>query len=112
MFELVDFNPQLLVAIVGTVLSVVFAKFPIVSTWYAALKSELKSLIMVGLLLLVSSVVYVLAANGVLQTTEPITIWLAVKIFVAAVVANQAIYSIVPESENITNIREHRVDFT
>lgn len=109
MFDVIDFNPQLLVGIVSAILSVLFAKFPVVNAWFAGLSSEIKSAIMIGLLLLVSAVVYVLALNGVIQTTEPLTLWLLAKIFFAALVSNQATYTIMPESKIVTRIKDNRI---
>lgn len=109
MLDIVDFTPQLLVAIVGTILSVIFAKFPIVNTWFAGLASEFKSLIMIGLLLIVSVVVYLLAINGIIETTQPLTVWLLIKIFISALIANQATYTITPESAVVKEIKRSRI---
>ena len=38
----IEFTPELLVGIVGTVLSLVFSYFPVVHDWYQALKLRLK----------------------------------------------------------------------
>ena len=51
----IEFTPELLVGIVGTVLSLVFSYFPVVHDWYQALKTEAKSGIMLGLLVISST---------------------------------------------------------
>lgn len=108
MFELVDFTPQLLVAIVGIVLSLLFNYFPLLNTWYADLKTEFKSLIMILLLLLSAVGVYLLTYFGLVETTEPLSIWLAVKIFISALIVNQATYVISPERKKVVEIIEDR----
>lgn len=62
---MIEFTPELLVGIVGTVLSLIFSYFPVVHDWYQALKTEAKSGIMLGLLVISSLVVVALVYYGV-----------------------------------------------
>lgn len=95
---MVEFTPELIAGIVGAIISWVFNWFPGLNTWYSTLKSEVKSVIMLGLLALVSVTIYALAYYGVIVTAEPITIIKLLTVFFAATVVNQSIYSITPEA--------------
>jgi uncharacterized protein with PQ loop repeat len=97
--EPISFTPELIVGIVGALLSLVFSYFPAVSTWYSALKTEAKSGIMLGLLVLSSVTVYLLVLYGVLPATEPITWQMLVRVLFAAIVANQSTYLLSPQKK-------------
>lgn len=109
MSEVIEFTPELVAGTAGIILSWVFSWFPGLSAWYAALKSEVKSLIMLGLLALISVGIYLLAFYGVLETTEPITVWKLLSVFFAATVLNQASYMITPQNKAVKAIKAERV---
>ena len=46
----ISYTPDLITMVVGAVLSLLFNYFPTLNVWYAALKTEVKSGIMIGLL--------------------------------------------------------------
>ena len=50
-----NWNAEMLVALVGVVLSFVFGYFPWVKDWFDSLDSRIKPLVMAGILLLVSA---------------------------------------------------------
>lgn len=104
----IEFTPELVAGIVGVILSWLFGWFPGLNTWYAALKSEVKSGIMLGLLALVSVGVYLLAFYGVLQTAEPITVWNLLTVFFTATILNQVAYSITPQNKEVLQIKADR----
>jgi hypothetical protein len=95
----IEFTPELLVGIVGTVLSLIFSYFPVVHDWYQALKTEAKSGIMLGLLVISSLVVVALVYYGVFPVSEPITWQLWLRVLFAAIVMNQATYLISPQKK-------------
>lgn len=97
---LIEFTPELIAGIVGAALSWLFSWFPGLRTWYAALKSEIKSAIMLGLLALSSVTVYLLVYYGVLATSESLTIWRLLTVFFVASTMNQVTYSLIPPSQD------------
>lgn len=103
---LVEFTPAVIAGFVGVVLSWLFGWFPGLRTWYAALKSEVKSAIMLGLLALTSVGIYLLAYYGIIVTEEPITIWQLVSVFFIATTVNQATYIITPQATDVREIKK------
>lgn len=106
---IIDFTPELVAGVVGMVISWVFAWFPSLRTWYASLKTEIKSGIMLLMLALTTVIIYILAQNGVLQTTEPITRWRLLSIFFAASTINQTAYKLTPEAHDVTGAKKSRM---
>lgn len=104
-----EFTPELIAGIAGAALSWLFGWFPGLRTWYAALKTEIKSAIMLALLAVTSVSIYLLVLYGILQTSEPLTWWRLLSVFFAASVVNQTIYSITPESSDVKDKKELRM---
>jgi len=102
----IEFTPELIAGVVGAAISWIFAWFPGLRTWFAALKSEIKSAIMLGLLAIASVVVYLLVYYGVLQAGEPITIWRLLSVFFFASTINQTMYSLTPQAKDVIKIKE------
>lgn len=105
---IIEFTPELIAGLVGVALSWLFGWFPGLRTWYAALRSAIKSAIMLGLLAIASITVYLLVFYGVLQTGEPITIWRLVSVFFVATTINQTTYSLTPQTQDVRNAKELR----
>ncbi len=105
---LVDFTPELIAGIVGAAISWVFAWFPGLRTWYAALKPEVKSGIMLGMLLAASVAVYLLAYYGVIEVSEPIAWFKLLSVFFAASMMNQTTYSLTPQAKDVKAAKELR----
>ena len=93
-------TPELLASIAGMILSLLASYVPWFSTWYEALNSVLKRLIMLLLLLAIAAASYGLACAGLapqlnLSLTCDTTGALALfRSFLAAVLANQATYQL------------------
>ena len=104
----ISFTPELITAIVAMIFSLLFAYFPALRTWYAGLQSGVKASVMLALLCLTSVAVFILAANGVIVTTEPVTMTLFLKVFFLAVVANQTTYILAPESADVRDAKLSR----
>ena len=92
-----------LALIAGAVLSLLFSYIPGLNASFAGLGSEVKRLIMAGLLLAVAASVYGLSCAGVgasfgieVPCTQEGLLGL-VNVFVLAVIANQGAYSITPK---------------
>jgi hypothetical protein len=97
----ISFTPEVLAGIVGLFMMLVFAYFPKLRTWYAGLVSEVKSYIMIGLLLATAAAITLLAQSGVITTTEPITWVLFVKVMLAVLVGNQPAYTLLPKTGDV-----------
>jgi hypothetical protein len=105
---LIEFSPELLAGVVGAAISWLFKWFPGLRTWYAALKSEVKSGIMLGLLALTTVVIYLLVLNGVLMVSEPLTWWRVLTVLFAATVLNQTTYTAIPPAKDAKAAKEKR----
>lgn len=105
----ITFTPELIAGLVGAALSWLFAWFPGLRTWFAVLKPEVKSGIMLGLLGVASGAVYALAAAGAIAVTEPITAWKLVSIFFMASTINQVAYNLTPQSADVKEIKTVKV---
>lgn len=105
---MVEITPELIAGIVGIATSWLFSWFPSLRTWYAALKPEVKSFIMLGLMALASVAIYLLANYGVIQTTEPVSIVKLITIFFVATTLNQVAYTITPEAQDVIKIKMER----
>lgn len=105
---LIVYSPELLAGIVGAAISWLFGWFPGLRTWFAALKSEVKSGIMLGLLVVASAVVYVLVLKGVLLVSEPLTPWRFLSVLFVASTMNQVTYSLVPIAKDVQTAKALR----
>lgn len=105
---MIEFTPELIAGIAGIVLSWLFGWFPGLNTWYAALKPEIKSGIMLGALALTSVAVFLLTRYGVIQVAEPITVWRLLTVFFDATILNQAAYILTPEASAVKTIKNGR----
>ncbi len=103
---IIEFTPELIAGVVGAAISWIFAWFPGLRTWFAALRSEIKSAIMLALLAIATVTVYLLTFYGVLETETPITIWRLLSVFFFASTINQVTYSLTPQAKDVIEIKE------
>ena len=68
-----DVTPATVAAIVGLIMTILFAYLPGLRVWYAALAVERQALLKLGLLILATVVITILAIYGGLPTTQPVT---------------------------------------
>ena len=104
---------EMLVGIAGVVLSLFFSYIPGLRVWFAGLASEMKQLIMLGLILVISAVVYILGCNGILVTNiacDKAGLVSFLYIVITAVIANQATYSITPQTNDVLVAKQLRDD--
>jgi hypothetical protein len=97
-------GPQLS-ALAGIVLSLLFSYVPQLQAWYSAKDSKTQSLIMLGMLVLVAVGVYGISCLAWWPGLTAITcdkqgIKDLIEAFVAALIANQATYTISPTPAN------------
>ena len=100
-------SAELLAGLAGGLLSLLMSYIPGLNSWYAALDSVKKSLIMLGALVVVAAAVYGLscagwaAGWGFEQTCDQAGLQKLIAAFVAALVMNQATYKISPETNRV-----------
>ena len=93
-------TPESLAVIVGIVISIGFEYIPGLHDWYNKLANNYQRLVMLGVMVVVIGVAFGLGCAGLIGPIWPCTEeggWLAVKLFVAAVIANQATYLVLPK---------------
>ena len=90
-------TPEFVSSIAGIVLSLAFTFVPGLNEWYEPLVKSKKQLIMLGALAVVTAASVVLACVGWFNspaTCDQVGIQQAITAFIAAAVANQAIYKL------------------
>lgn len=100
----VEFTAQAISAIVGFVISLLFSYFPRLNTAYAALSTEVKSLIMIGMMVLATGAIVLLDYFDVINaglTFDKGGIIQIVMTFLAALMANQAAYVASPQTRAV-----------
>lgn len=102
--EPVMFTPEVIAGIVGLVLTLIFAYFPGLRQKYAVLAKEVKQFIMLGLLLLAETIICVLSYYGVIITEPAFTLNTALKVAFALLVANQPVYKLLPQANDVKEL--------
>ena len=95
------YSPDLISMVVGAVISLLFNYFPGLNTWFSALRTEVKSSIMIGLLAVASVAIYLLSLYGIIEISQPVDWVLVLRTFILAVVANQSAYVIAPQTSAV-----------
>jgi hypothetical protein len=106
-------SSEMLVGIAGVVLSLLFSYIPGLRTWYAALITETKQLIMLGLLVLVTTAIFVLGCYGILSTgiaCDKSGAIALVQMLIVGIVSNQAAYLISPQANDVVIAKQLRDD--
>ena len=97
----IPYTPDLISMVVGAVISLLFNYFPGLNTWFSALRTEVKSFIMIGLLAVASVAIYLLSLYGIVEISQPVDWVLVLRTFILAVVANQSAYVIAPQTSAV-----------
>jgi len=98
-------TPELIAAIIGALISVLFSYFPKLNTLFAALAENQKKLIMLGLMVLVSGVIYL--GDCVLNwwVTDLVCgqegLWRLATILISSIVGNQGVFSLTPQTTSV-----------
>lgn len=104
-------NSEFVVSAAGAVIALLFAYFPALNTWYAGQKTEIKSLIMIGLMFAVAFGVWGAGCAGWLDSGIACTaasIPDLIKLVILAVVANQGVYQIAPQVKAVQHEKAMR----
>lgn len=101
-------SAELLAGLSGGLLSLLMSYVPGLNTWYAALESTWKSLLMLGALVVVAASAFALSCAGWAEgfgivglTCDQAGLQRLLSAFVAALVMNQATYKISPETRRV-----------
>lgn len=97
-------TPAILAAISGAVLSLAFSYIPGLNVRFAELTPEIKRLVMAGLLLVISAVIYASGCAGIVQagiTCDQQGIVQLAWILISAIMANQSTYNLTPRTEAV-----------
>lgn len=108
-----NITSEMLVAVAGVVLSLLFSYIPGLRTWYAGLVSETKRLIMLGLLLVVTAAIFALGCYNLISIDIACNqdgLLKLVGLFVAGIVANQGTYLITPQTNDVVIAKQLRND--
>ena len=108
MSEVFMFSVEGISSIVGLVLTMIFSYFPELKEWYAGQKSYVKSLIMIGMIVISTGVLAYAAGNGYIAGGENMTIDKIIQIFFMTLLANQGGYAILPQLPEVSEIKESR----
>lgn len=95
----ISLTPEFLTMIVAVLISLLFSYVPGFAGWFNGKPPDLKRVIMAGLLLLVTIVIFILACTNILtgvQCTQQGVIEL-INTFIMALIANQAVDRISPK---------------
>jgi len=101
-------TPDILASIAGAIISLGFSYIPGLSVKFAALLPEVKRLIMAGIMVAVSIAIFALGCNGVLVSgiaCEQAGLVQLVTIVLSAIIANQATYSITPQTNAVKSAK-------
>ena len=102
----IPYTPDLISMVVGAGISLLFNYFPVLNVWYAALKTEVKSGIMIGLLAVASVAIYLLSLYGIIEVEGTVTWIMVLRTFVLAVVSNQSAYIISPQTVAVKEAKQ------
>jgi hypothetical protein len=96
-----ELTPTFIMALIGSVIAVVFEYLPGLEQAYGKLEDDKQRLVMLGVILLVVAGAYALSCAGVLAyfpCTQP-GLLSAGELFLATLVANQATHRILPKPQ-------------
>ena len=106
--QLMEFTPEMIINVVAVIASLLASYFPALSTWYAGLKSEVKSGIMIGSMAIVTVTVFLLTKYELITSANPITWQQAVYAFLQALIFNAGTYVFSPQTSKVKQIKAYR----
>ena len=103
-------TPELLVSIAGIILSLAFSYVPGLAAKFAGLESVYKRLITLGLALVAAVGVFGLSCAGLIDsvTCDQAGGWNLLQLFIYAAIANQAAYTLSPETQVVQDAKLER----
>lgn len=110
MIPSVTFSSDLLIMIAGVVLSAAFTYIPKFNTWFAVKSNEVKQLIMLGLLFVITAVVFALGCFELVPIENFVcdknTTVYFIYTFILAAISNQSADRILPKPIAVRQARE------
>ncbi len=100
----IDFTSAFVAAVAAIVLSLLFTYVPGLRVWYGALTSQVKSLIMLGLMIASAVVITVLAQYNIIPVAHPITWTDCIVVVITWLVANQATFTLAPVPADVYRV--------
>lgn len=92
-----NFTAIAIAALVGTIMTLIFAYFPVVRVWYASLATEKASLLKLGVMLSVELILGGLSfIPGIVILQPPFTVQQALAVALALIITNQPIAALLP----------------
>lgn len=108
----VEVTPDLIAAVAGIVLTLIFSYFPKLNTWFAALEKGTKQAIMAGVLILVTGVLFGLGCASLITipdfTCDRATLVQYLWMLIWAIVANQGVYKLLPQTRAVRTAKATR----
>lgn len=108
--ESISLTPELIVAVAGAIISLLASYVPKFNVWFAALETEVKQLVMLGLMVIVTAVVF---AGGCLDflpvenfSCDKNTAVQFIYLLIIAIVSNQSVHRISPKTESVRSITQ------
>ncbi len=104
----IEFTPEMIINIIAVIASLLASYFPALSTWYAGLRSEVKSGIMIGGMGIVTVTIFLLVNNGLIPSESPITWQRALYAFFQALIFNAGTYIVSPQTSKVKQVKATR----
>ena len=104
----IEFTPEMIINVIAVVASLLASYFPALSTWYAGLRSEAKSGIMIGGMVVVTVTIFLLVNNGLIPSASPLTWQRALYAFIQALIFNAGTYIASPQTSKVKQIKAAR----
>ena len=111
--EATMFTPDLLVGIVGTIISLIFSYVPSLNTWFAGKTDDFKKLSMLAMMVITTVVAFILACTDFITIANFVcakgTALDFVRVLITAVIANQGVYMISPTLNKVKQAKDERL---
>lgn len=104
----IEFTPEMIINVIAVIASLLASYFPALSTWYAGLRSEVKSGIMIGAMAIVTIAIFLLVNNGLIPSNEPISWQRALYAFFQALIFNAGTYIVSPQTSEVKQVKAYR----
>lgn len=108
LMEPITFTPEMIINVIAVIASLVASYFPAVSIWFAGLKSEVKSMIMIVGMMIVTVTIFLLVNNGLIPSASPLTWQRALYAFIQALIFNAGTYIASPQTSKVKQIKAAR----
>jgi hypothetical protein len=105
-----NFAPAVIAALVGTILTLLFAYFPILRVKFASLMVETQALIKLGVMVVVAGIMFGLSYTSIFP--PPLDLPQLVSVIIALILSNQPVAAMLPQLPDVRmaiRLRETRL---